>query len=56
MKKYIIHDDKRTTHYCIELNNITEVRHWIVNHLNLSIHWNIKEQGVFNNENNETNN
>lgn len=43
MTKYIIQNKEQTYTYTIECESIQDVRHWIINHLNLSIAWNIKE-------------
>lgn len=43
MTKYYIHNKQQTESYTVELNSIEDARHWIINHLNISQKWVIKE-------------
>ena len=41
MRVYLITNNKDNEHYKIKLENLDSVRHWIINHLDLSKGWTI---------------
>ena len=43
MKHYSAYNEKNGTIYHFSMKNQSEVRHWIINHLDLSLNWNIIE-------------
>ena len=45
MGKYIITNNKDNESYKVKLENLDYVRHWIINHLDLSKKWNVKLLG-----------
>ncbi len=43
MTKYIMTNDQDAERYLVDCKDGTEARHWIINHVDLSKEWNIKE-------------
>lgn len=43
MKTYIINSEKSNQSYYRENTTANECRHWIINHLDLSMNWSIHE-------------
>ncbi len=41
MINYTIKNGKNSKTYHRQFENVTEARHWIINHLDLSLNWNI---------------
>ena len=43
MTKYIMTNNQDTERFVIDCKDSTEAKHWVINHVDLSKEWNIKE-------------
>ena len=43
MKKYLYTNSKDNEKYIVELKDKGEIRHWMINHLDLSKDWHVEE-------------
>lgn len=43
MTKYIMTNNQDTERFVVDCKDSTEARHWVINHVDLSKEWNIKE-------------
>jgi hypothetical protein len=46
MIKYVITNNQDKERFVVDCKNSIEARHWIINHLDLSKNWNIKEDNL----------
>ena len=43
MTKYIMTNNQDTERFVVDCKDSTEAKHWVINHVDLSKEWNIKE-------------